>query len=160
MKTHRNPIGQLGNTRRWPFRLRSLGRQFRDAPSDWRRSSFAFPGSRLFHILLALEDQIDVGLSARLEGGLGFFDPLHAVSSGLPCGWLALEQPRRDDTQRLFHVPSLSQDGLGPLCTPAVPHWRRATLESPNLTAYLLVQALISLVWIVLVDDACECLIV
>ena len=78
---------------------------------------------------------------------------------GLPCGRPALEQPRRDGTQRLFHVPRLSQDGLGPLCTPAVRHSRRATFESPNLTAYLLVQALISLVWLVLGDDACKCLI-
>jgi hypothetical protein len=76
---------------------------------------------------------------------------------GLPCGRLALEQPRRDELKRLFHVRHLPQDGLGPLSTPAVRHSRRATLESPNLTAYLLVQALISLVWLVLCDDACEC---
>src|SRR6266566_2590924 len=79
---------------------------------------------------------------------------------GLPCGWLALEQPRRENSKRLFHVPDLSRDGLGPLCAPAVRHSRRATFESPNLTAYLLVQALISLVWLVLCDDACECLII
>jgi len=47
---HRNPLGQLGNTRTWPFALRSSGRQLRDAPSDWRRSSFAFPGLRRFHM--------------------------------------------------------------------------------------------------------------
>jgi len=76
---------------------------------------------------------------------------------GLPCGWPALEQPRRDELKRLFHVPHLPQDGLGPLCTPAVQRSRRATFESPNLTAYLLVQALISLVWLVLCDDAYEC---
>ena len=76
---------------------------------------------------------------------------------GLPCGWPALEQPRRDELKRRFHVPHLPQDGLGPLCTPAVQRSRRATFESPNLTAYLLVQALISLVWLVLCDDAYEC---
>src|SRR5206468_3337886 len=65
---------------------------------------------------------------------------------GLPCGRLALEQPRRDELKRLFHVPHLPRDRLGPLFTPAVQRSRRATLESPNLTAYLLVQALISLV--------------
>ena len=50
LRTQRNPFGQLGNTRVWPFRLRSFEPQFRDAPSDWRRSSFAFPGGRRFHI--------------------------------------------------------------------------------------------------------------
>src|SRR5439155_3175798 len=89
--------------------------------------------------------------------GLGLFDPLHAVSPG-PALRLACPGPARaGHSQRLFHVPGLSPDGLGPLCTPAVRHSRRATLESPNLTAYLLVQALISLVWLVLCDDACEC---
>src|SRR6266513_3759382 len=77
---------------------------------------------------------------------------------GLPCGRLALEQPRRDDFQRLFHVPHLPQDGLGPLCTPAVQRSRRATLESPNLTACPFGQALNSLFWLVACDDACECL--
>jgi hypothetical protein len=41
---HPNFYVQLGNTRMWPFTLRSIGRQLRDALSDWRRSSFAFPG--------------------------------------------------------------------------------------------------------------------
>src|SRR5664280_2940311 len=50
LRTHRKLIGQLGNTRMWPFKLRSIGRQLRDAPSDWRRSSFAFPGLRRFDI--------------------------------------------------------------------------------------------------------------
>ena len=49
--THRMPLGQLGNTDLWPFWLRSIGRQLRDAPSDGCRSSFALPGSRRFHIL-------------------------------------------------------------------------------------------------------------
>src|ERR1051326_3229128 len=31
---------------------------------------------------LAKRDQIDVGISARLQGGFGLFDPLHAVSPG------------------------------------------------------------------------------
>ena len=48
---HPNFCGQLGNTRMWPLTLRSIGRQLRDAPSDWRRSSFAFPGLRRFHRL-------------------------------------------------------------------------------------------------------------
>jgi len=51
LRTHRNPFVQLGNTGLWPFDLRSFGRQFQDAPSDWRRSSFAFPGWKWFHML-------------------------------------------------------------------------------------------------------------
>ena len=43
-------IGQLGNTRSWPFSLRSVGRQLRDALSDWHRSSFALPSLRRFHM--------------------------------------------------------------------------------------------------------------
>ena len=49
--THRMPLGQLGNTDLWPLALRSCRRQFRDAPSDGRRSSFAFPDLRRFHML-------------------------------------------------------------------------------------------------------------
>jgi len=78
---------------------------------------------------------------------------------GLPCGRLALEQPGRDETQRLFHVPRSSQDGLGPLCTPAVRHSRRTIVKSPNLTAYHFGPSLDQPRWLVLGDDACECLI-
>src|ERR1022692_2399498 len=53
-RPHHNLFGQLGNTGSWPFMLRSFGRQLRDAPSDRRRSSFAFPGLRRFHILSCL----------------------------------------------------------------------------------------------------------
>jgi hypothetical protein len=38
-----------------------------------------------------MKDQIDVGVSTRLQSGFGLFDPLNAVISGLPCGRLALE---------------------------------------------------------------------
>ena len=106
-----------------------------------------------------MEDQIDVGISAPLQSGLGLFDPLNAVSPGPALRLACLERQGGIDSKRLFHVPRLSRDGLGPLCTPAVRHSRRATLESPNLTACLLAQALNSLVWLVLYDDACECLI-
>ena len=51
LRMHRNPFVQLGNTGLWPFDLRSFGRQFQDAPSDGRRSSFAFPGWKWFHML-------------------------------------------------------------------------------------------------------------
>ena len=33
LKTHRVPFAQLGDTGRWPFSLRSVGRQLRDAPT-------------------------------------------------------------------------------------------------------------------------------
>ena len=82
----------------------------------------------------------------------------------LPWACLAVGLPWNsqggNESKRLFHVPHLPQDGLGPLFTPAVQHSRRATLESPILTACLLAQALNSLVWLVLGDDACECLMV
>ena len=54
---------------------------------------------------------------------------------GLPCGRPALEQPRRDKNERLFHVPCWLQERLGPLSTPAVLHSRRAMVEFPSLTA-------------------------
>ena len=50
LEMHPKPSRQLGNNCMWPFWLRSIGRQLRDAPSDWRRSSFAFPGLRRFRI--------------------------------------------------------------------------------------------------------------
>jgi hypothetical protein len=109
---------------------------------------------------LAKRDQIDVGVSDPLQTGLGLFDPLHAVSPQPALRLACLGTAKAGYAQRLFHVLGLSRGGLGPLCTPAVHHSRRATFESPNLTAYLLVQALISLVWLVLCDDACECLVV
>jgi hypothetical protein len=54
----------------------------RDAPIDWRRSSFAFPSKNGSIDILTTKDQIDVGLSDPLQVGLGLFDPLHAVSPG------------------------------------------------------------------------------
>ncbi len=93
-----------------------------------------------------MSDQIDVGISDPLQAGLGFFDPLNAASPGPALRWACLVTTKA--RRRLFHVPHSTQDGLGPLCTPAVQHWRRATLENPILTADLLVRALNSLVWL------------
>src|SRR5438552_17852395 len=39
---------------------------------------------------LAKRDQIDVGVSAPLQSGLGLFDPLHAVSPGSALRWTCL----------------------------------------------------------------------
>src|SRR5439155_16189777 len=103
---------------------------------------------------LTTKDQIDVGVSDPLQTGFGLFDPLHAVSPGPALRSACLGSTKAGHPKGLFHVPDLSRDGLGPLCTPAVQRSRRARLESPNLTAYLFVQALISLVWLVLCDDA------
>src|SRR5439155_20674463 len=52
----------------------------RDAPIDGRRSSFAFLSENGSIEFLTTKDQIDVGISARLQDGFGLFDPLHAVS--------------------------------------------------------------------------------
>ena len=82
MRTHRNRIRPLGNICLRPFSLRFLEEQLRDAPSDGHRSSFAFPGRGGSTGALAIQDQIDVGLSDPLQTGLGFFDPLHAVCPG------------------------------------------------------------------------------
>ena len=40
-----------------------------------------------------------------------------------------------DQNRRGHSTAVLSPDGLGPLCTPAAQRSRRATFESPNLTA-------------------------
>ena len=77
----------------------------RDAPSDWRRSSFAFPVRRQFHIL---SDQTDVGISGALHPGVGFFGHLKAGSATPPCGWGG-HKPRGPEFQR-FHV--LHSDSL------------------------------------------------
>ena len=54
----------------------------RDAPIDWRRSSFAFLSKNGSIDFLTTKDQIDVGISDPLQTGLGLFDPLIAVSPG------------------------------------------------------------------------------
>ena len=55
----------------------------RDAPIDWRRSSFAFLSKNGSIDILTTKDQIDVGISDPLQTGLGLFDPLNAASPGL-----------------------------------------------------------------------------
>ena len=106
-----------------------------------------------------MNDLTDVSISGALHTGVGFLGHLHAASATLPCGWGDHEQ-RGPDEQR-FHVLHSLRDGFrSALYTGSLRGQRRATLESPNQTACLLAQALISLVWLVLSDDACERLIV
>lgn len=47
-------------------------------------------------------------------------------------------------------------DDLGSLFTPAVRRSRRAITQGSNLTAYLLVEALNSLLWLLRLNDAYE----
>jgi hypothetical protein len=131
---HPNFCGQLGNTRMWPLTLRSIGRQLRDAPSDWRRSSFAFPGWRRFRILSCHSRPDRRG-------------PIRSIT---PRPWLLRSSQHCDvkpcltvgaTTNSVVHIGSFSMFSirygmdLGPLCTPAVLCSRRVTLENPNLTA-------------------------
>ena len=58
----------------------------RDASTDERRLSFAFPvgiGSTSF---LAISDQTDVGISGALRAGIGFFGHPNAAPLDPPCG--------------------------------------------------------------------------
>src|SRR5438132_9015238 len=60
---------------------------------------------------------------------------------GLPCDLLswAVAGPGR---RRAYHVPSLYLCGLGRASPPVVRHLRRRSSEPPDLTTYLLVQAI------------------
>jgi hypothetical protein len=77
----------LGNTHVRPSQAVLLQHQLRDAPTDGRRSSFAFPigklGSTYF---LTLSDQTDVGVSSTLHAGIGFFGHPKAAPHDPPCG--------------------------------------------------------------------------
>jgi hypothetical protein len=75
------------------------------------------------------------GLIPRITRGRWLLrsSPSRLGSAGLAV--LPATRHARPDP-RGFHVLHPPQDGLGPLCTPAVQQSRRATLENPNLTAY------------------------
>ena len=103
-----------------------------------------------------MNDLTDVGISGALHAGVGFFGLLNAASATLPCGWGGHERRGPDHSQR-FHVPHSLRDGFrSAMYTGSLIGQRRATLENPSQTACLLAQALNSLVWLVLGDDACE----
>ena len=92
---------------------------------------------------LTISDQTDVGISNALHIGFGFFGHPNAVPPDPPYGKVCPAMPEQG-LQR-FHVLRCSQDDLGPPPTPAAQLSRRATLQSPNLTACLLAQAFQSL---------------
>ena len=131
--THRNPLAPLGNTGLWPFGLRSIGRQLRDAPSDGRRSSFAFPSLRRFHIRSCPARPGRRGHIRRVTAGLGFFGHLHAVPCTLPCGWGGHD--RRGPERQRFHVLHSLPDGFRSallhrqFCECAPGHVRRPGLD-------------------------------
>lgn len=136
--------------------LRSFGRQLQNASTGKRRSSFAFSGwcngSAYFR---AISDQTDVGISDALHSGIGFFGHPNAAAPDPPCGEVCSARTGRAHSVSMFHN-NYHKDDLGPLSTPAMRHSRRVIQQNPNLTAYLLVQALNSLLWLVTHHDAWE----
>ena len=135
LRTHRNPFGQLGNTGGWPFSLRAMGRQLRDAPSDWRRSSFAFPDWRRFHILSCHSTPGRRGHIRRATHRPWLLRPSQCCVF-LPCLTVGAT------TTRVAHGRSFSmfciryRMDLGPLCYTGSPvSARRATFDDPDSTA-------------------------
>ena len=83
LRTHRIPLAQLGNTGWWPLALCSIGQQLRDAPSDGRRSSFAFPELSGSTYSLAIRHLADVGISGALPPALA--SSAFSMLRFLPC---------------------------------------------------------------------------
>jgi len=106
MRTHLNHIGQLGNTGLRPFPLRSLGRQLRDAPSDWHRSSFAFPGLRRFNRLSCHSRPDRRGHIRRVTGDTSHHHPKHnAIANPISRQFrmaAAMPTPVRIDRRRAW----------------------------------------------------------
>lgn len=74
-----------------------------------------------------------MGLSAPLQNGVGFLDPLIAASPGPALRLACLGTAQAGVTLlRLFHVPQLSQDGLGPLSTPAALVFASGYVREPD----------------------------
>jgi len=110
LRTHRNPFVQLGNTGLWPFDLRSFGRQFQVAPSDWRRSSFAFPGWKWFHMLSCHSTPGRRGPIRSITDRPWLFRPSQCCLR-FPALRLGRPRPRGPEIQR-FHVLHSIQDGF------------------------------------------------
>src|SRR6266849_1043435 len=102
----------------------------RDASTDKRRSSFAFPvgiGSTYF---LAISDQTDVGISGALHAGVGLFGPPNAAPPDPPCGGVC---PAGRTRLAAFPRSAIfTPDDLGSLFTPAVPMFASGQLEGPE----------------------------
>jgi hypothetical protein len=112
------------------IRACSLRPALRDASTDERRSSFAFPvgiGSTYF---LAISDQTDVGISGALHAGIGFFGPPNAAPPDPPCGEVCPVS-----RARLAAFPRsaiFTPDDLGSLFTPAVPMFASGHRKGPE----------------------------
>ena len=134
LRTHRSPLGQLGNTGLWPFTLRSAWQQLRDAPSDGRRSSFAFPDLRRFHMLSrhSTPDRRGHIRAITDRPWLLRSSPCDAFCPALRLGG----HDQRGPSAPPFHVLHSTQEDLGPLCYTGSPlSSRQATLESLDSTA-------------------------
>jgi len=103
----------------------------RDASTDKRRSSCAFPvgiGSTYF---LAISDQTDVGLSGALHTGLSFFGHPNAAPPDPPCGKVCPVASRAG--LAAFPCPAIfTSDDLGSLYTPAVRGFTSGNLGRPE----------------------------
>jgi len=107
----------------------------RDAPSEGRRSSFAFPGLRRFH-RLSCHSRPD------RRGRIRHVTYRHWLLRSSPCclrsPCLAVGVATNGVAQRLqrFHVLHSIREKLGPLCYTGSPESaRRATLDDPDSTA-------------------------
>ena len=134
LRTHRSLFGQLGNTDLWPLTLCSFGRQLRDAPSDRRRSSFAFPDLRRFRMLSCHSTPCRRGHIRPITDRPWLFRPSQC---GAFCPALRLgDHDPRGPSAPPFHVLHPIQEDLGPLCyTDSPVSARRATLDNPDSTA-------------------------
>ena len=133
-----------------PFALCSIEGQLRDAPSNWRCSSFAFPGVRRFRIL-SCHSRPD------RRGHIRSITPRPWLLRSSPCCSCSPALRFGAATTGVVQVGSFSMFcirygmDLGPLCyTGSRIGQHEVTLEHLNQTACLLAQALISLVWLVL----------
>jgi hypothetical protein len=134
LRTHRSPLAQLGNTGLWPLSLRSIGRQLRDALSDWRRSSFAFPDVRRFHIRSCHSTPGRRGHIRRITHRRWLLRSSQCCFR-FPALRLGGHERRGPEIQR-FHVLHSIRERLGPLCyTGSSLSARRATLDDPDSTA-------------------------
>lgn len=134
LRTQRTPLGQLGNTDLRPFGLRSVGRQLRDAPSDGRRSSFALPGLRRFHMLSCHSTPGRRGHIRSITDRPWLFRPSQCCAF---CPALRLgDHDLCGPSAQPFHVLHTIQEGLGPLCyAGSFVSSRRATFDNPDSTA-------------------------
>ena len=135
VRTHRIPLAQLGNTGLWPLSLRSIGRQLRDAPSDWRRSSFAFPDLRRFHMLSCHSTPDRRRHIRHITWRHWLLRPSQGCDSFPRLAvWATTTNVARRRNVSMFCI-RYGMD-LGPLCyTGSSVSTRRATFDDPDSTA-------------------------